>query len=339
MHLSVAICTWNRAGLLRQTLERMASALRVPGGVKWELLIVNNNCTDDTDAVIAAFADRLPVRRLFEPAPGLANARNLAVREARGEYIVWTDDDVLVDAAWLLEYFRASRSLPDAAFFGGPIEPWFAGERPAWLADAWPLVQTAYAVLDLGPDEMPLTPARLPYGANMAFRLDVQRRFLYDARLGHCGQGKIGGEETRVMRAILASGGTGYWVPSARVKHFIPEGRQTVEYLRAYYRGRGRRLHLEEGSKGIPQNSLYWTLRVLAGELAFRIGRFAFLPRVWVRGLRVSSIARGFLQGSAEIGVGAVHSVPLPLPKLGAQTATDSSGLTTSLSSAIEESC
>jgi glucosyl-dolichyl phosphate glucuronosyltransferase len=313
MHISVAICTWNRARLLHQTLECMASSLRIPSGVEWELLIVNNNCTDDTDAVIAAFRERLPVRRLFELEQGLANARNLAVREAKGDYIVWTDDDVLVDAEWLEEYCLAFRRWPETSIFGGPVDPWFPFERPIWLQEAWPLVRTAFAVLDLGPEQLPLTMERLPYGANMGFRMDVQRRFPYDPALGHCGHGKIGGEETRVMRAMLASAATGQWIPGARVSHFIPKERQTVAYLREYYVGRGRRLYLEEGGHGgFRRSPAYWSLRALAGEMVFHVGRVLAAPRLWVRGLRAASVAAGFLRAAAEVNVGTALGVPLP---------------------------
>src|SRR5512134_131488 len=105
MDLTVAICTWNRGELLRKTLEQMTE-LVVPPGVTWELLVVNNNSTDHTDAVAAGFRRRLPLRYLVEPTPGKSNACNLAVREARGDYILWTDDDVLVSPQWLAAYCR-----------------------------------------------------------------------------------------------------------------------------------------------------------------------------------------------------------------------------------------
>src|SRR5262249_47418646 len=123
--ISVAICTWNRSQLLEQTLAAMCQ-LRVPADLCWELLIVNNNCTDQTDAVIARYTERLPLRRLFEPKQGHSNARNCAAQTAIGELLIWTDDDVLVDPCWLLEYRKAMREWPEATFFGGTIEAWFA---------------------------------------------------------------------------------------------------------------------------------------------------------------------------------------------------------------------
>jgi glycosyltransferase involved in cell wall biosynthesis len=82
--------------LLDKTFERMRE-LRAPTGVEWELLVVNNNCTDETDAVIERHRPHLPLTRLFEPKQGLSNARNSAIEHARGRFLVWTDDDVLVN--------------------------------------------------------------------------------------------------------------------------------------------------------------------------------------------------------------------------------------------------
>src|SRR6476646_4081117 len=113
MDATIAICTWNRADLLAQTLEQLTS-LAPPAHVDWEILIVNNNCTDHTDAVIAAFRDRLPLRRVVEAVPGLCHARNCALRQAKGTWVIFTDDDVLVDEQWLCAFWRTAVRFPNA---------------------------------------------------------------------------------------------------------------------------------------------------------------------------------------------------------------------------------
>ena len=95
MLITVAICSLNHAELLRRTLQSLA-ALQVPHDLGWEVVVVNNGSTDHTDQVLAAFADRLPLRCEVEPERGLSRARNRAVDTARGDYMVWTDDDVVV---------------------------------------------------------------------------------------------------------------------------------------------------------------------------------------------------------------------------------------------------
>ena len=100
MLITVGICTFNRAESLRRTLNSLA-AMEVPADFAWELVVVNNNSTDHTDAMINEDHGRLPIRREFEKRPGHSNARNRAIDAARGDYIVWTDDDVVVDPGWL----------------------------------------------------------------------------------------------------------------------------------------------------------------------------------------------------------------------------------------------
>ena len=111
MKLSIVICTWNRSSLLAQTLEQF-TRLRVPEHSTWEVLIVNNACTDDTDAVIKRFDGSLPIRRLFEAVAGHTHARNCAIRHATGDLLIWTDDDVLVSEDWLTRYEEAYARYP-----------------------------------------------------------------------------------------------------------------------------------------------------------------------------------------------------------------------------------
>src|SRR5271168_2431711 len=121
MLITVAICTFNRAESLRRTLDSLV-AMRVPSDLGWEIVVVNNNSTDHTDDFIGEYVGRLPVRRELEPRAGKSNALNRAIEVAKGDYIVWIDDDVLVDAGLLTAYAEAFRRWPDAAVFGGRIK-------------------------------------------------------------------------------------------------------------------------------------------------------------------------------------------------------------------------
>ncbi len=239
MRLTVAICTWNRAKLLNQTLEQMHQ-LRIPPGVEWELLVVNNNCTDDTDAVIARHADKLPARRLYEPKQGLSNARNAAVAAAQGDLLIWTDDDVLVEPNWIEEYVRAAKCWPDAAFFGGSISPWFEVQPPRWIVQNLKYFEGMLVIRDIGSEVRPFSATEYPFGANMAFRTEIQKRFLYDPFLGRRRDEAILGDENTVINPIRAAGGYGVWVPKSRVRHFIGANRMSAAYAWNYYHGGGR---------------------------------------------------------------------------------------------------
>lgn len=290
MRFTVAICTWNRAALLSRALERLTRLRRPKCG--WEVVVVNNNSEDDTECVLDSFAGRLPLRRAFEPRPGLSQARNEAVRQAAGDYIVWTDDDTVVDEGWLEAYERAAESHPEAAVFGGPVRPFFEGAPPPWLAAGWRDVGAAYAVRDMGAEPFELSVGgELPYGANFVVRSEEQRRFLYDPALGRRGAGGALGEETVVIRAVLAAGGKGWWVPDASVSHWIPKERQTVRYLRSYYTLQGRTFHRSARRKLRP-----WG-RLLYAELRYTFARLSGDPRRRLRLLAEASILRGAVSG------------------------------------------
>jgi glycosyltransferase involved in cell wall biosynthesis len=299
MNITVAICTWNRCALLEKTLEQVAR-LAIPLGVEWELLVVNNNSTDATDEVLASFDGRLPLRTVFEAEAGLSHARNRVVREAAGDYILWTDDDVLVDEEWLAAYCEAFRLWPEAAVFGGNIEPWFEGTPPGWLPRIWPRVASAYASRDLGEQAIPLSDKVIPFGANFAVRAREQRKYLYDPRLGVRPGNIMGGEETTVIRHMLADGGTGRWVPKARVRHFIPEARQSIEYLRRYFKGYGEYCAQEDAHNTDAKlfGSPRWLWReALAAETRYRLRRSLSSPEVWIEDLLAASQAWGQLRG------------------------------------------
>ena len=238
--LSVIMCTRNRAEQLRRVLDS-AAAMRVPQDLSWEFLLVDNGSTDHTAEVVASFADRLPIRRIEQPVPGLSNARNAGVAEAAGDYILWTDDDVVIDPGWLEAYADAFTAYPQAAVFGGVIEPVYEEEPPEWFRRNEDLLATVVAKRDMGPERriMPDTPGMIPYGANYALRAAEQKQHAYNPDLGVSPTHKRLGEETLVIDAIIKAGGIAVWVPQARVRHLIPARRLTMDYVRSYSESAG----------------------------------------------------------------------------------------------------
>lgn len=229
--VTVAICTWNRAALLDRTLTRLLE-LRVPAGLTWEVVVVDNNSADGTAAVLARHAGRLPLVPLTESKQGHSHARNRAVAAARGALILWTDDDVLVDPEWLARMTAAAAAHPDAQFFGGPIRPWFESPPPAWLKDNLDVFGFCFALIDHGPEAHVLAPGEYAYGANVGFRKAVMDRYPFDPALGRVGSKLSSGDDTRVQDQVVAAGGHGVWVGDAAVEHFLPAARMTVAYVR-----------------------------------------------------------------------------------------------------------
>lgn len=294
MKITVAICTWNRARLLDQTLESL-SQMKVPASLDWEVVVVDNNSTEHAvPLVLNGWRKILPLKTAIEREVGHSAARNRAVSMAEGDYIVWTDNDVHVAENWLVAYRNAFREYPDHAFFGGPIRPVFESGQPEWIRQTWNICGPVYAERDLGSESRDLDTTTLPYGANFAVRADVQRNFPYDVRLGRKKSGMIGEDEVSVMRKILDAGHSGRWVPDASLEHVIPDDRATREYVASYYHAQG----IVNALKGkIRRSRLRIRFDAFWSQLGYRVHYLVSKPQTWVARLVHAAICRGELDG------------------------------------------
>jgi hypothetical protein len=299
MHLSIAICTWNRAESLDRTLAAMQN-LQIPAGISWELLVVNNNCTDHTNEVVNRYLKHLPIRPLSQPRQGVSHAHNCAIAAAQGQYMICTDDDILVDPDWIAEYVKAFRAFPDAAFFGGTIDTRFAVEPPRCFNGLGSYRIALYGSLQLGPAIRLLAPGELPFGGNMAFRLDVLQKEKFSGQFGPKAGEMILAGETEMLQRLVAQGKFGVWVGTARVTHCIPREHITAEYIRKRLRCLGQ-TSVRMGSIGpadfpsltwwwaVPQ---YWISHCLACCLS------PLKNAMWMRMLCCAAVRHGILEES-----------------------------------------
>lgn len=303
MLVTVAICTWNRAESLRETLNQMLS-LRIPANVDWELLVVDNNCTDHTQTVLSEFTSRLPLKVLFEERAGQSHARNCAIQAARGELVLWTDDDVHVEPDWISSYVEAASQYPDFSFFGGTVVPRFESSPPPWIETRINLLSEVYALAEYGREVRPLGPEPI-VGANMAFRRDVLSAHEFDPNLGLSRDGAVRGDETDFLERLREAGSKGLWVGTAAVHHFIPSSRMTSDYVWSWYVGKGQaywRRHPEIGSGttrifGVPR----WLLKkFITARLGTLWHSVCGNQDRWFESFRNAATLRGFLTESSQ---------------------------------------
>lgn len=211
MKLSVLICTRNRAKSLAETLERFF-AQRFAGDYEYELIVVDNASTDNTRQIFEGVSQRSElsgrVNYLFEDRPGLSNARNTAIKAARGEILVFTDDDVLVASNWLDEIHREFESDPNLFILGGRVL--LARER---------LQDVAIFTVNERREIVFPNSGGVAMGANMAFRREVFDRVgSFDVRLG-AGTFFAGGEDIELFYRALKAGYTLVYAPNVVVYH------------------------------------------------------------------------------------------------------------------------
>jgi O-antigen biosynthesis protein len=219
--VSVVVCTRDRAAQLGECLDALA-ALDYPAD-RLELLIVDNAPTDSSTRELVARYPR--VRYLTEPHPGLDRARNLGIRQARGEIIAFTDDDVIVDAGWVKAIAAAFDEEPHAMCVTGLVVP-DAIDTPAQaLFEVYGGFGRGFerSVHRVVPGESAGRKyggtGRFGTGANMAFRrLFFEQQGLFDPALD-VGTPTNGGGDLEMFFRVLKSGHALVYEPAALVRH------------------------------------------------------------------------------------------------------------------------
>jgi glucosyl-dolichyl phosphate glucuronosyltransferase len=223
--ITVAIPTYNRAKFLRQTLAGLAQQ-NYPRD-QFEVLVIDNNSPDDTRAVVASFAGARPAPRyLREERQGLDFARNRAIVEARGDIIVFADDDILLEPDWLTQLtapFAADTHARIGAV-GGEVIPVFPDGLPPWVAE-W------HAPLAFRADAGPLPAQQSPMGANLALpRWVFEKLGPFHTALDRTAGNYFSGGDSEMIRRVRDAGLEVWFAPRAAVKHQMPASRTTLRY-------------------------------------------------------------------------------------------------------------
>ena len=120
MKVSVVIPSFNRCDALKLTLEHLA---RQKYNGQWEVIVVNNNSTDDTDSVVQAQEFPCELKLVRRTTPGaVAMSRNAGARQARGEFLIFIDNDILVEPTFVADHVEMLEANPGCWILGA-IEP------------------------------------------------------------------------------------------------------------------------------------------------------------------------------------------------------------------------
>jgi glycosyltransferase involved in cell wall biosynthesis len=299
IEITVIVCTYNRCRSLANALES-AAALILPDSVQWEVLVVDNNSRDQTREVVEEFCRRYPgrFRYLFEPKQGKSNALNAGIRDARGDILAFTDDDVIVEPAWL-DNLTAALRHGDWVGSGGRVVPLWTTSPPSWLSLEAQHALAPLANFDLGPDARQLS--ETPFGCNMAvrkamfekyggFRPDLGPTTESDFRQWSHKLPPRNSEDSEFGSRLLAAGERLRYEPSAVVSHPVAENRVQKQYFLAWWFEKGRADVLRSGAPagakcwhGIPIRDfgrlMVWVLRWISTVEPRQ--RFANKVNVW----------------------------------------------------------
>jgi glycosyltransferase involved in cell wall biosynthesis len=257
--VSVIVCTYNRCEKLARSLDAIAAAA-IESEMPVELIVVDNNSHDATEAVVDAFArvSPIPVRRVAEPRQGLSYARNRGIVEARGEIIAFTDDDCIVDPDWIAAVAKEFEAAPEVMIVGGRVDLHTPEDKPVTIRPLGERVRYASA------DQI--------YGHIIGCNMTLRRRLVerigwFDPALGDR-YGVTADDIDFTYRALRAGAGV-VFTPDARVRH--DHGRRTdaevTRLQRSYLRGRGAFYLKHAWRDRRILKHLYWELRNVARPL------------------------------------------------------------------------
>lgn len=230
--ISVIICTYNRDKYIYRVLESLARGNC--DRQAYEIVVIDNNCTDHTQEELQRFAQDWPnvcLRCFTETQQGLSHARNRGIQEARGELLVYVDDDATVNKEYLESYKTFFETHPDIDAAGGPIIPHYEdGSEPQWMTYFTRQLLTGY--LYYGPNVREFPGGRYPGGGNAAYRRQVFDKVgLYNPELGRKGQGLASGEEKDIFNKMTTAGMRFVYLPGPVLYHSIPHYKLEQAYF------------------------------------------------------------------------------------------------------------
>ena len=256
--VSIIVCTYNRERYLGETLERLASN---PNNGSWELVLVNNNSTDSTENICNSFAAKHPdisFHYFIEKKQGLSHARNRGITEAKGDWLVFLDDDAFVEKDYIKTLQSQITKHSDAGAFGGQITPFFEDGEPDWIN---PWAMGFVSAINKGNDVCLFGKKEYPIGANMGIaRRVIEQVGDFNTSLGRTGNNLMGGEEKDIFNRIRQAGFAIYYFPGIGVQHCIPERRTTTDFIARLEDGVGK----SEKQRTLSISKQKYLLRLLA---------------------------------------------------------------------------
>ncbi|MHA1938040.1 MAG: glycosyltransferase [Candidatus Thorarchaeota archaeon] len=230
MHASIIIPTNNRAEFLADTIKSIQSLEDLERNI--EILVIDNASTDNTGEIVEEFQaiSQYPLRYFREEKIGLHFSRHTGAIKARGEILIFIDDDVFLNPGWLSAVLNAYND-PNVWAVGGPVHPHWEVDPPDWIHK---VPKDYLSLLDYGCKSRPIGKDEGINGCNYS----IKRNRLFDvggfhpdsysdpSMLWHRGDGEAG-----LTRKILAANGIVMYEAGAAIKHRISQERLSKEYI------------------------------------------------------------------------------------------------------------
>ena len=225
---TVAIPTYNGAKILPLVLERLKFQIQTET-IAWEVIVIDNNSSDNTAQIVhdtqKKWLPNVPLKYCLETEQGSAYARQRAIKEAKGKFVGFLDDDNLPALNWVASAHQFGLAHPKAGSYGGQILGQYEIEPPSGFDKV-----KKYLVIRKYANEAKLFEPerlRLPPGAGLV----VRKQAWLDCMPDRFTRAHRGGHDYEISLRLHRQGWEIWYNPAMQIEHLIPAWRMEQDYL------------------------------------------------------------------------------------------------------------
>jgi len=238
--VSLILCCYNSENLIKKTLSAINDQLNQ--GVSYEIILVDNNCTDGTVEIAESTWSRTDVALsvVREEELGLSFARKRGVAHARYDIISFIDDDNIIEKEWVRKVYHLFVEKPYVGAMGSRTEPLIEGDIPFWFEQ----YQLNYACGSPLPASGLVKGKRKHlWGAGLSIRREIISRILFDQPplflTGRKGHAVLSGDDSEICFRCTLMGWSLWYEKDLTLKHNILPLRLTWKYFCKLNKGFG----------------------------------------------------------------------------------------------------
>lgn len=220
----IIIATTGRSDLLKNTLQSIDECEK-PDNFKG-VFVVENGGIGEAKSIVNSF-DKNYYRYIYLKESGKSGALNYAISNflSEDDLIIFTDDDVIVNDKWIVNYYLRAREYGKHHFYGGSFTVLYEKEPNVNLKHLLPLSAR-------GLDDAEYSKRSVFHGCNWAaFKSAIERAGLFDENIGGGSVTNATGEETIIQRRLLSLGYKNVFIENNQVQHFVPEDKSNISWI------------------------------------------------------------------------------------------------------------
>ena len=224
--ISIIICTYNRMEYLPNCLEHLKN--QTAKKKFYEIIIINNNSSDKTELICNDYIlknSEINVTYFLEKKPGLSNARNRGIKEAKGDILCFIDDDGFATANYVktISKYASNINYSNYIAFGGKVIPCYnKGKEPIWISK---YISGLVSEVDLG-EKVKSFNKKYPAGCNMVFRKEF-----FEKHGGFNVDLHTRGDDKYIFQKLRDNKYKILYLPELKVSHFIDDYRLEKNFI------------------------------------------------------------------------------------------------------------